>query len=143
LLGTEPTYSCTKGETGKHITGPKVGDERIARSGMWNLQIDYRKPEDLDGQIKEIFSRTSADLSIWRSITKKYRVNLSCGLFMSTDNDGLSLSSHSLTLLAERGIELWFDIYAPLHDISPTDPCPCNSGKTYAECCATKTSTTL
>jgi hypothetical protein len=141
ILGASPTYACAKGEAGKHIVGPKVGDLRVAKSGIWKLDASDHEPEDIDGQIREIFSRVSADISVWQSITKKNRVNLSCGLFMSETNEGMSISTESLAILAERGIELWFDIYAPLRDIAPTDLCPCKSGKTYEECCAPKTST--
>jgi ribosomal protein L19 len=83
---------------------------------MWRLCASNRKPEDIDGQIREIFSQITADVGVWQSITKQYRVNLFCGLFMSETNDGLSISPQSLAVLAERGIELWFDIYAPTDD---------------------------
>jgi hypothetical protein len=141
ILGITPTKAWAKGETGKHIVGPKIGDVRTAKTGMWQLCASDRKPEDIDGQIREIFNQISADVAVWQSITKKYHVNLSCGLFMSETNDGLSISPQSMAILAERGIELWFDIYAPSEDIAPTDLCPCKSGKTYAECCAPKTKT--
>jgi hypothetical protein len=110
---------------------------------MWRFIASDREPEDIDGQIQEIFGQLSTDVSVWQSITKKYHVNLSCGLFMSKTNDGLSISPQSLVTLTERGIELWFDIYAPLRDVAPTNLCPCNSGKTYAECCAPKTSASI
>jgi hypothetical protein len=35
---------------------------------------------------------------------------------MSETNDGLSVSPQSMATLAERGVELWFDIYAPIND---------------------------
>ena len=66
----------------------------------------------MDGQIREILSQVSADLDIWKSIAKKYRVNLFCGLFMNESNEGMAISSRSLIALGERGIELWFDIYS-------------------------------
>jgi ribosomal protein L19 len=113
LLGVSPTHAETKGQ---EIVGRKTGKVRIAKSGMWRLCASNRKPEDIDGQIREIFSQITADVGVWQSITKQYRVNLFCGLFMSETNDGLSISPQSLAVLAERGIELWFDIYAPTDD---------------------------
>ena len=93
------------------------------------------RAEDIDGKIQ--YSQLSADIALWQSITKKYSANLFCGVFMSETNDGLSISPQSMAILAERGVELWFDIYAPLRDsLDPTDLCPCQSGKIYAECCA-------
>jgi hypothetical protein len=136
LLGASPTHGVVKGQdkvsekTGKVIVNRKTGKAIVAKSGMWRLSASDREPEDIDGQIREIFTKISADVGVWQSITKKYRANLFCGLFMSETNDGLSISPQSMALLAERGIDLWFDIYAPLQDIGPTDLCPCRSGKT-------------
>lgn len=113
LLGVSPTHAVTKGQ---EIVVRKTGRVRIAKSGMWSLCATDREPEDLDGQIREIFSLITADVAVWQSITKKYRVNLFCGLFMSEANDGLGIAPRSLAVLAERGIELWFDIYAPADD---------------------------
>ncbi len=110
ILGVSPTHAETKGQ---EIVGRKTGKVRVAKSGMWRLCALDRQPEDLDGQIREIFSQIPAEIAVWQSITKKYRTNLFCGLFMSETNDGLSISAQSLAFLAERGVELWFDIYAP------------------------------
>jgi Domain of unknown function (DUF4279) len=109
-LGVPPTRAETKGQ---EIIGRKTGTARVAKSGVWRLCASDRQPEDIDGQIREIFSQASADIAVWQSITKKYHADLFCGLFMSETNDGLSISPHSMAILAERGVELWFDIYAP------------------------------
>lgn len=113
MLGVSPTHAETKGQ---EIVGRKTGHVRIAKSGMWRICASDRKPEDIDGQIREIFSRMTAEVAVWQSITEQYRVNLFCGLFMSERNDGLSISPQSLAVLAERGIPLWFDVYAPTDD---------------------------
>jgi hypothetical protein len=113
MLGVPPTYAQIKGE---EIVGQKTGRVRVAKSGLWNLCASDRQPEDIDGQIREIFEMTSAEITVWQSITNKYEADLFCGLFMSKTNDGLTLSVQSLATLAERGIELWFDIYAPDDD---------------------------
>jgi ribosomal protein L19 len=113
MLGVSPTHAETKGQ---EIVGRKTGRVRVAKSGMWRLSASDRKPEDIDSQIREIFSQVPADVAVWQSITKKYRVNLFCGVFMSETNDGLSVSPQSMATLAERGVELWFDIYAPIND---------------------------
>jgi hypothetical protein len=111
LLGTSPTRAVVKGETGKHIVGPKVGDVRVARSGMWTLDALDRQPEDMNGQIQEIFSRMTDDLSVWQSITSRFRVDLFCGLWLTGSDNGMALSPQSLATLGERGIELGLCIY--------------------------------
>jgi ribosomal protein L19 len=113
MLGVSPTHAETKGQ---EIVGRKTGKIRVAKSGMWRLCASDRKPEDINDQIREILSQMSADVGVWQSITKKYRVNLFCGVFMSETNDGLAISPLSLAALGARGVELWFDIYAPLGD---------------------------
>lgn len=109
LLGASPTHGQTKGQ---EIVGPKTGRVRIAKCGMWRLCASDREPEDMDGQIQEILSQTTDSLAVWRSITERYDVDLFCGLFMSGDNEGLTISSESLAALGARGIEIGLDIYA-------------------------------
>ena len=116
LLGTSPTRAVVKGETGKHIVGPKVGDVRIARSGMWTLEASDREPEDMNSQIHEILSRMTSDFSAWQSITKRFRVDLFCGLWLSGSESGMTLSPKSLAALGERGIELGICIYGDHED---------------------------
>jgi hypothetical protein len=108
-LGVSPTTAQLKGEK---IVGRKTSTVRIAKSGMWRLRASNREPEDMDGQIREIFSQMTSDLAVWRGITKRFQVDLFCGLFMGCSNEGLTLSPESLTTLGERGIKIGLDIYA-------------------------------
>ncbi len=75
----------------------------------------------MDGQIREILSQLSGDLSVWRSITQRYHVDLFCGLFLRESNEGLTLSSQSLAALGERGIEMGMDIYSARGDVHKKD----------------------
>jgi hypothetical protein len=109
LLGASPTHAQTKGDK---IVGKKTGHVRIAKSGMWRFCASDRTPEDMDGQIQEILSQMTGDLTIWQSVTKKYHADLFCGLFMRESNEGLTISSQSLATLGARGIEMGLDIYA-------------------------------
>ena len=111
LLGTSPTAAHIKGETGDHVVGPKVGDVRVARSGIWMLDAADREPEDMNGQIQELLSRMTSDLLVWLSITKRFRVDLFCGLWLTGSESGMTLSPKSLAALGERGIELGLCIY--------------------------------
>lgn len=110
LLGCLPTFSQTKGE---EILGKTPGKIRVANCGMWRLNAQRREPEDLDGQIDEIFARLTDDLNVWKEISRRYSVDLFCGLFMACGNDGLSVSAESLLILGLRDIELGLDIYGP------------------------------
>jgi Domain of unknown function (DUF4279) len=108
LLGCDPSAAQTKGE---QIIGRKTGSGRIASTGMWRLVASRREPEDLDGQIAELLSKLTDDLSVWASIARTYQVDLFCGLFMGGSNEGLSISPESMATLGIRHIELGLDIY--------------------------------
>ncbi len=121
LLGASPTSATMKGDK---IVGKKTQQARIAKTGMWQLRAGDCKPEDLDGQIREILSQVTGDLSLWQSITKKYHADLFCGLFMRGGNEGLTISAKSLASLGARGIEMDLDIYAGDDDEEPViTPC--------------------
>jgi hypothetical protein len=107
LLGHEPTESQTKG---KAWVTPS-GRERTAKTGSWSLKAPVEKPADLDFQIDWIFSQLTSDLTIWNQLTEKFTVDLFAGLFLEAQNRGLSISSKSMTLIGERGIDLGLDIY--------------------------------
>jgi hypothetical protein len=110
LLGASPSVSRSKGQM--IVVSKKKGTTRIAKSGFWMLNATDREPEDINGQVQEVLSQMTSDLAVWQSITKRYRVDLLCGLFLSGTSGGLTLSPQSLMALAERGIELGLCIYS-------------------------------
>lgn len=108
LLGHEPTGAELKGQK---IVGKSTGSTRIARTGSWRLSATKKAPGDLDAQIDEILSKLSSDLSVWKELSGRYRVDLFCGLFLRYGNEGLTISAKSLAALGNRGIEMGLDIY--------------------------------
>jgi hypothetical protein len=72
---------------------------------------DRAEPKNLDGKIIWLLSQVSDDLDVWKSLVQTYDVDIFCGLFMQSNNDGVSLSSEVLLMLGQRGIELGMDIY--------------------------------
>ncbi len=64
----------------------------------------------MEGQIFEILGQLTQDLSIWASLSR-FQPDMFCGLFMSSSNDGISLSAKALIALGERGISLALDVY--------------------------------
>jgi hypothetical protein len=109
LLGHEPTNAETKGQ---EIVGSATGNIRIARSGSWRLNAVKQSPGDLDAQIREILSKLTDNLNVWKNLAGKYRMDLFCGLFLKGVNEGASISAESLASLGNRGIEIGLDIYA-------------------------------
>jgi hypothetical protein len=134
ILGAIPTDSYRKGD----VKLLRSGKELIYKTGMWRRGVPDREPEDLDGQVRELLAGLTSDLTAWRDLSERNKNDLFCSLFMEDSNEGFSLSVSTLSALAERGIELDLDVYAPSKELAASEPCPCGSGKTYGECCAPK-----
>ena len=94
------------------IVSQLVGRESDGKKSWW-LSAPESAGADLDGQVKWILSRVTSDLSVWRELTSKFSVDLFCGLFLERSNRGVGLSADTMRQLAERGIQIGFDIYAP------------------------------
>jgi hypothetical protein len=131
LLGGVPTDSFRKGQV-----KPSKTKGIIRKSGGWLLNAAGQEPGNLDIQVEEMLGQLTEDLSVWAALTNEYKVDLFCGFFMSETDEGIEVSAKTLKALGERGIKLGVCIYAPSTDIANDGPCPCNSGKRYAECCA-------
>ncbi|MBI4855122.1 MAG: DUF4279 domain-containing protein [Acetobacterium woodii] len=132
LLCCMPTHSFIKGQI---FRGPKTGQEIIKKTGMWSLESADAEPGNIDKQVAELLGKLTSDLNTWASLSKQFKIDLFCGLFMDQSNEGLSVSAETILALGQRRIILEIDIYAPTQDIKDDDPCPCRSGKLYSECC--------
>jgi hypothetical protein len=108
LLGAQPTLARTKGEI---WAGAKTGKNNTAHTGQWHLKASDREPEDLDGQVQELLGKLTQDLKVWAALAQQFQIDLFCGLFMQSDNEGATLSPDTLAALGNRGIKLSLDIY--------------------------------
>ena len=88
-----------------------TGEKSVKKTGGWRLAVEENPQGDLDAQIKELFAQLSSDLSIWRELASKFEIDVFCGVFMKTGNDGVDFSAATLRLLWERGARLDLDIY--------------------------------
>jgi hypothetical protein len=103
-----PTIGVAKGAS--WVTS--LGAEKVAHTGSWRIEANLCEPEDLNRQIEGLLLPLSSDLAAWRELTRRFRGVIFCGLWMTSYNDGLQLSSEVLGALAERGLLLDLDIYA-------------------------------
>lgn len=108
-LGATPTFCVAKGATWRT---PR-GSERIARTGSWRLQVPRSIPGDLPGQVEAIFAPLTRDTAIWQELSARFAGRLFCGLFLAEGNEGLRICSRTLAEIADRGLYLDLDIYAP------------------------------
>ncbi|MEH6420466.1 DUF4279 domain-containing protein [Pseudomonas sp. CGJS7] len=112
LLGAPPSNSHSKGDE----LSIGLGRVRIAKTGSWRLVAQQREPGDLDAQIGELFAQLSDDPAVWAQLGSRFELDLFCGLFMASGNDGEGIGPRNLRLLGERGIELILDIYDPIKE---------------------------
>jgi hypothetical protein len=107
-LGCEPSRCQRKGEAVLSANGEL---KRIARTGSWLL--DYPVAVDVTiGEAIALLLRTlPAESSVWTSLTSRFTVDLICDVTVRCVNRGFALPPEVLTLVAERGITLSFDIF--------------------------------
>jgi hypothetical protein len=108
LLGTLPTAAYAKGDSW-HVPG-RVG---VRGSGIWQLHAEVTEPESLDKQVSELLRRMTSDLGVWTALSNRFRVDLFCGWFMGSSNEGVEISPATMVALGSRGIALSVDIYGP------------------------------
>ena len=108
-LGSEPSVGVRTGELWR--TGS--GAEKVAVTGSWRISAERRTPGDLDGQINDLLNGLSDDFSAWRLFSQRYRGRVFCGLFLASENDGLTLRSETVARLGQRGLLIELDIYSP------------------------------
>jgi hypothetical protein len=121
LLGAEPSHANRNGDRRR---SKRSGQEYAPyRTAGWSLQALDREPGDLDGQVVEILLELTNDLAAWAQLSA-YKPELFCGLFMKGGNEGLTISSETLKMLADRGIEIGLDVYGPARksSLSSDDP---------------------
>lgn len=104
LLGCKPTTAHAKGQ---------VRRLSLARTGHWHLNAPDRTPDDLSGQISEIFGQLNSDPEVWKNLTKRFKVDVFCGLFMSKKGEGFTLSTEATTALSVRNIKVGICLYGP------------------------------
>jgi hypothetical protein len=109
LLGCAPSAAA---KTGDAIPCP-LGGSRIVREGYWRLEYSESDAADLEEKVEGLLGKLISDVAVWRRITRQYKVDIFCGLFLDSWNEGFSLSPRVIKELGDRNLEISFDIYAP------------------------------
>jgi hypothetical protein len=63
------------------------------------LDAKDQTPGDLDEQVRSILDRLPADLSIWQTLSSRYKIDFYCGWFMGETNDDIEVSANTLMRL--------------------------------------------
>ena len=108
LLGCFPTMSAEAGDA-----DPRSKYEaRTVKVGFWHLGLDEEDSSVLDKKLEELLNSLTNDLEVWKQITSRFRVDIFCGLFLDSFNEGFELTPSLLKRLAERNLKIGFDIYS-------------------------------
>ncbi len=107
LLCTLPTESWRKGE---HVQ--QLGRTVIAIEGRWTLRSQLPGTTDPEEQLTLLLTRMTDEPTVWSRLKVRYDIDLFCGVFLSSANQGIELSAELLRRLGERGISIGFDIYS-------------------------------
>jgi len=105
LLGVSPTTAWRIGEAVQ-----RKNHTFTAESGSWSIST-VRSTRDIEEQLTELFAKLSGDSAVWSSLTNRYDASLFCGVFLSWFGHGFSMSPTLHRLLADRNLEITFDIY--------------------------------
>ena len=108
LVGCDPTKSHRKGDTRK--SRDKLINERI---GLWLLESDLPRTAAIEGKVRDILAKVSADTTVWQGLATKFRCALWISIFLEDLNHGFSLDAALVQEIAAHGWHLDFDIYSP------------------------------
>ena len=108
LLRAAPTRTQTKGLPLSGRAGAP-----IAKFGFWALSLTAQETDewDVSEAIRLLISRFSAQPGVWKSIPEGGNVLLNIGLHLEGANKGFSLPADVSQFVADRNIEIEFDIY--------------------------------
>jgi hypothetical protein len=106
LLGRKPTSSSLKGDIVR-----KNDRTRIEKTGKWILSVRETPGEPLEPQITDLLASLTSELSVWRSLAKRFRVRFVVGAWIRSWNRGIEISPGLLRMLSDRDLGLGVDIY--------------------------------
>lgn len=107
LLGVEPTVSALTGDVHRTRSSRKV----TARTNSWLLEAEAVSSGGLDDRIADLLAPLPSDPAVWRELSRRFRCDVFCGLFVDGGNAGAGLRPEVLAMLGERCLRLELDIY--------------------------------
>lgn len=107
LLGAEPTKSWNPGEP--HRVG-NTKKTRVTDFGNWYLTTK-RDNIEINEKLMDLMINLTRDLNVWKYLTTKYQAWIDVAGYMENWNREFSLKPEVMKLLAERNLEIVFDIY--------------------------------
>lgn len=113
ILGVQPKIGVRKGEI--FVSRGRPGTAITAATGKWIVGTGDREPPNIDEQIAELLGSLPNGADTWNDLTTRFDCNVTVGAWFADDSwtGGLVLGPKTLGMLAERGLAIDFDMYAP------------------------------
>jgi hypothetical protein len=104
LIGRKPTHTQVKGQMRRppHGRGP-------ATLGHWFLAAPQRL--GFEAKVQYLLDATPSSSAIWRRIEKAHEVQLRCGVFLHSFNEGFELTAETAAQIGKRRWKFLVDIY--------------------------------
>lgn len=113
LLGCQPT------EVRLNRMAKRMDATPISMGSQWSVSVNSAEDEDIEDGINALMDRLTDDLEAWAMLTGSFNVDLFCGLFMAAENRGFGLSPATSKRLADRNLEIGFDVYCSTPQTNP------------------------
>ena len=110
LMASDPTNAERKGLP---VPLPD-GGTRIPRRGRWSLTLDSKdcdENDDLEDGVRNLLARLPSEAALWKSLGERYKVDVFCAIFLGRTNQGFGISAEISKMLADRCLDIGFDIY--------------------------------
>ena len=108
LFGCVPSSSHRRGDPRQ--SGPPWP------SGAWLLSVEAKSPTGPEELVHLLLSRLPTDETLWSDLRRRFRLQLSFGIFTERWNRGFELSPEAIQRIESLGVGVGFDIYANLTD---------------------------
>ena len=114
LLGLTPTKAWNPFERHPY-GGPHNKKTRILDWGKWYYSTETNV-ESLDAKIEKLFALCTPNLEIWQRLSEEYQTWLTIVGHLDNWNREANLSRKTLKWIADRSLDLTFDIYFDAED---------------------------
>lgn len=111
-MGCVPSQAWRKGAA----VPPNGRKTRAASTGAWILSVADVGGDEFEAALDGLLDGLPQETGFWEELTHVYYVDFFCGLFLDAFNRGLRVSPLLLKRLADRNLELNFDIYSAPDD---------------------------
>ena len=103
-LGCLPSHAHRRGDRKPH--NPPW------ETGAWLVTMEGEPDQDPESLLVSLLERLPQEADTWRGLSRRFRISVGIGLFLSDWNRGFELSSDFLRRVLLTGASLDFDIYA-------------------------------